>query len=49
MMKNLPHLTKYIPKEMVLSDLLLIFAMSLIFLLLLYCSTKISENSDISK
>ena len=40
---------KYSSKRSVFSDFMFIFAMSLMILLLLNCSTKASEKSDIAK
>jgi len=41
--KNIP------PKGVILSDFMLTFAMSLMILLVLICSTKVSEKSDMAK
>ena len=41
--KNIP------PKTMIFSDFMLTFAMSLMILLVLICSTKVSEKSDMAK
>ncbi|MBR3471452.1 MAG: hypothetical protein IKH22_02540, partial [Prevotella sp.] len=41
--KNIP------PKAVIFSDFMLTFAMSLMNLLVLNCSTKISEKSDMAK
>jgi hypothetical protein len=41
--KNIP------PKAVIFSDFMLTFAMSLMILLVLFCSTKVSEISDMAK
>ena len=41
--KNIP------PKAVIFSDFMLTFAMSLMILLVLICSTKVSEKSDMAK
>ena len=41
--KNIP------PKALIFSDFMLTFAMSLMILLVLICSTKVSEKSDMAK
>ena len=41
--KNIP------PKALIVSDFCCFFAMSLMILLVLICSTKVSENSDMEK
>ena len=41
--KNIP------PKAVIFSDFLLTFVMSLMILLVLICSTKVSEKSDMAK
>jgi hypothetical protein len=41
--KNIP------PKALIFSDFCCTFAMSLMILLVLICSTKISEKSDMAK
>ena len=46
--KKLSHV-KYSSKRSDFSDFLLIFAMSLMILLVLICSTKVSEISDMAK
>jgi len=43
MQKNIP------PKAVIFSDYCCIFGMSLMILLVLICSTKVSENSDMAK
>ena len=40
---------KYSTKSLIFSDFLLTFAMSLMILLVLICSTKVSEISDMAK
>jgi len=42
-MKNIP------PKVLIFSDFYCTFAMSLMILLVLICSTKVSEKSDMAK
>ena len=37
------------PKALIFSDFMLTFAMSLMILLVLICSTKVSEKSDMAK